>query len=235
MDYKNTIIIIPAYNEELNIRNLIIKLKEKYKDIFVLVVDDSLNNLTSEEFKKTNYVNSKMIYRGKKLGRGSAVREGMEYAVKNNFSTIIEMDGDFSHDPDEIEDMYKKFKKNNLDLLIGSRYLKDSKVINWPKNRIIFSFLANTLAKILFSFSYSDYTNGYRIYNFSLINKILSKKQISTGFLYLTETLSIAIKNKFKIDEYPTTFKNRTKGTSSVNFVGIFKSFIDIINIKIKS
>ena len=74
MDYKNTIIIIPAYNEELNIRNLIIRLKEKYKDIFVLVVDDSLSNLTLEEFKKTNYVNSKIIYRGKKLGRGSAVR-----------------------------------------------------------------------------------------------------------------------------------------------------------------
>ena len=65
MDYKNTIIIIPAYNEELNIRNLIIRLKEKYKDIFVLVVDDSLSNLTLEEFKKTNYVNSKIIYRGK--------------------------------------------------------------------------------------------------------------------------------------------------------------------------
>ncbi len=235
MNYKNTIIIIPVYNEELNIRNLIINLKKNYKDIFILVIDDSKNYLTVNEFKKINYSRTKIIHRGKKKGRGSAVREGMKYAVKKRFSSIIEMDGDFSHDPNEIKKMYKKFGINGLDLLIGSRYLKKSKIINWPKNRIIFSFCANILAKFLFKYSYSDYTNGYRIYKYKLIKKILSKKQISTGFLYLTETLSIAIKYKFKIGEYPTTFRDRTKGTSSVNLINILKSLMDIIIIKIKS
>ena len=234
MNYKKTVVIIPAFNEELNIKNLILSLAKSYKDIFILVLDDSKNKLTFNEFHKAKYKKSRIIYRGKKLGRGNAVRAGMKIALKKKFSTIVEMDGDFSHNPNQLKYMLKLFYKEKLDLLIGSRYLQKSKIINWPKNRIVFSFFANLLARFLFKFSYSDYTNGYRIYTNQLVKKIISYNQISVGFLYLTETLYIAIKNNFIIKESPITFKNRVKGNSSVTLYSIIKSFLDIILIKIK-
>ena len=176
MENKN-IIIIPTYNEELNLGNLMKKLKEIFPDFFILVIDDSPNDLTRQTFESYKNDKCKIISRNKKLGRGSAVRIGFEYAIKNNFTMIIEMDSDLSHDPFDMIHMIKKLKENNLDIVIGSRYLKKSKIINCEKKRIIFSNLGNFLARILFEFSVRDYTNGFRIYNSKFINKVIEYKQ----------------------------------------------------------
>ena len=169
-----------------------------------------------------------------KLGRGSAIRLGFEYAIKNDYSTIIEMDSDLSHDPKDLLNMVNKFKKENFDIIIGSRYLKESKIINWGKKRIVFSKLGNFLARFLFKYSIKDYTNGFRVYNNEVIKKVIQSKQINFGFIYLTEILIISIKNGFSISEVPITFVNRLKGKSSVNLKSIIESFLGLLILKIK-
>jgi len=232
---SRNIIIIPTYNEELNLGNLLEKLKSNFSDFFLLVIDDSPNDLTQKIFENHKNEKCKIICRNKKLGRGSGVRIGFEYAVKNDYSMIIEMDSDLSHDPIDLVNMIKEFQKDNCDIVIGSRYLKESKIVNWPKRRIIFSNLSNLLARFLFDFSIKDYTNGYRIYNNKFIKKVIEKDQINTGFIYLTEILVIAIKNGFKISECPITFVDRVKGQTSIKLRNIVESFLGILNIKLKN
>tara|TARA_B100000029_G_C17320839_1_gene868029 strand:- start:163 stop:876 length:714 start_codon:yes stop_codon:yes gene_type:complete len=229
------IIILPTYNEEDNLEKLIEIFKRDFPDFFLLVVDDSPNNLTKETFDKSNYQKSKIIVRGKKLGRGSAVRRGFEFAIENNCSLIVEMDTDFSHDPKDLKRIIQYFQQSDNDIVIGSRYLKDSKIVNWELQRRIFSRLANFLARLLFNFSIKDYTNGFRVYNYKTVKKITSYPLINSGFIYLTETLVIAFKNNFKCSELPITFVNRTRGQSSVNLKGVFDSFIGILKIKLNS
>ena len=227
------IIILPAYNEDSNIGEMMEILKSDFPDFRVLIIDDSPNDLTKNMYTKNEYENSQLIQRKKKLGRGSAVRHGFEYAVKNGYSTIVEMDVDLQHDPKELRILLEKFEKTNSDLVIGSRYLNESKIIEWGMRRIIFSRFANLFAKSLFRFPIKDYTNGYRVYSGRLIKKIIEFDQMNFDFLYLTETLIITFRNKFICSEVPITFVNRTRGQSSVNIKGILKSFFGILKLKI--
>ena len=122
-------IIIPAYKEADNIEKLIFSILKILKDPVIIIIDASPNKETHEKIKKFNSV--RYIYRGEKLGRGSAVIEGMKNIVnENEISKIIEMDADLSHDPSEILGNLKIFEEDNLDLLISSRYLKDSRITN---------------------------------------------------------------------------------------------------------
>ena len=232
---SRNIIIIPTYNEELNLGNLLEKLKNYFPDFFLLIIDDSSNDLTKKMFEQHKNEKCKIFCRNKKLGRGSAVRMGFEYAIQNNFSMIVEMDCDLSHDPSDLNYMIKKFEKDNSDILIGSRYLKESKIVNRSKTRIIFSNLGNLLARILFDYSIKDYTNGYRIYKSEFVKKVIEQHQINSGFIYLTEILIIALKNNFKISESPITFVERTKGKTSVRLINMFESLLGILNLKLKN
>lgn len=224
-------VIIPAYKETDNIKILIDKLNENLQDINIIIVDDSPDESMREIIKKYN--NLKYIYRGKKLGRGSAVLHGMKDAIENNnLDMIIEMDADLSHDPSELKKNLILFKKNNCDLLISSRYMKKSRIINWSIQRKIFSFLANKLAKFLLKVPITDYTNGYRVYSKKAVSHITQRcGNIGDGFIILSEILVELYYNNFKVLETDTIFKNRVRGESSVNLKEITNSLFGLIKI----
>ena len=229
---KNIGIIIPTFNEENNIVRLIKKIKVKYKDSLIVVVDDSYNkniwHLIRKNKLKVNY-----IYRGKKLGRGSAVIFGLKQLIKNKkIKVFVEMDADFSHDPAELPRNINYFYKNSLDLLIGSRYLKKSKIINWSLRRRIFSILANYLARKLLKIPIYDFTNGYRIYSKRSVKKIIKNcGKISGDFVVLSEILVEIYINNFKIREIKSTFVDRKRGESSISLKLMFVSFFELIKL----
>ena len=223
-------IIIPAYNESIEVYNLI-KLINKNLDIkHILIIDDTKNSKIKEissYFKNLIYIN-----RNKKKGRGNAIIRGVKILMKKNVDIIIEMDADFSHNPKEIRKNLELFKSKKIDLLISSRYLSKSKIINWPLKRKIFSRCANWLARILLNIKITDFTNGFRIYSkntFKIITKNCGK--IGDGFIVLSEIVYEIHRNNLKILETPTKFKNRIRGESSVNTKLIFDSLIGLINL----
>jgi len=231
----NVAIIVPAYNEE---RNLIKLVKEIKKNISatIIIVDDSTSNSSKKLFKKKKK-NLIYIYRGKKLGRGSAVIFGLKKALKiKKISHYIEMDADLSHKPSELKKNLSIFNKQKLDLLIASRYLKKSKIINWPLKRRIFSFLSNKLAKFLLRVNISDYTMGYRIYSRSATKHVVNNcGKIGDGFIVLSEILAELNSNNFSIADIETVFINREKGDSSVNLKLIYESLIGVFKIYFNS
>ena len=228
------LIIIPTYNEDKNIINLINDIELKYKKYKILIIDDSSNLLTKKLINKSEFRNLEYFKRNTKLGRGNAVRFGFNYAVKNLYEYVIEMDGDYSHDPNEIQHLVKKIISDKSDLVIGSRYLPKSQILGWPLKRRLFSILANYFARILFSFKITDYTNGFRIYNMKSINELTKYKIKNHGFIYLTETLVILQKKNFMITEYPVVFNNRKLGKSSLKFKEILNSLYGIFEIKFR-
>ena len=145
------------------------------------------------------------------------------------------MDADFSHDPAELKRNINFFFNNSLDLLIGSRYLKRSKIINWSLSRRIFSSLANFLARNLLQIPITDFTNGFRIYSKRSVKKIINNcGKIGDGFIILSEILVVLYLNNFKIDEIHSKFVNRVRGESSVGFKLVLQSFIGLIKLYLK-
>ena len=191
----------------------------KKKDIGKLIVNKNI---------KVKY-----FHRKKKSGRGSAIIYGLKEAFKNKKNKIfIEMDADFSHDPKELKKNIEIFKKKELDLLIASRYLTDSKIINWSFSRRIFSRLSNFLARNLLQIFLNDFTNGFRIYSKRSTKKIIQKcGNIGDGFIILSEIIVVLHNNHFKIEEVPSKFVNRKRGESSVNINLIFASLLGLLKL----
>ena len=142
------------------------------------------------------------------------------------------MDADFSHRPSELKKNIKLFKKNKSDLLIASRYLKKSKILNWSLYRKILSKFSNILAEIILQVNISDYTNGFRIYSNSSVNLIIKKcGRIGDGFIVLSEILIVINANNLRINETDSIFVNRVRGESSVNFRLIYQSLLGLLKL----
>tara|TARA_A100001015_G_C15025518_1_gene730276 strand:- start:1410 stop:2123 length:714 start_codon:yes stop_codon:yes gene_type:complete len=224
-------IIVPTYNEEDGIEKLILNVFKYVKDSEIFIVDDTNNRRIEQIIKK--FKNIYYFNRGKKQGRGSAVLFGISKALnKKKYDLFIEMDADLSHDPSEINNNLKKFNEENLDLLISSRYLKESKIVNWSLRRKIFSKFSNILAKYLLEVPVKDYTNGFRIYSVNASKFIIQNcGKVSGGFVMLSEILLKLHLNGFKIGETNTIFKNRTRGESSVTISEILNALIGIVKL----
>jgi len=215
-----------------NITILVKRILTSFPDAKIIIVDDSPreeNRLLQKHFQK--YKNTVSIYsRLKKDGRGSAVITGFKEALKNKtVDFFFEMDADLAHNPEEIINFLKK--RNKADLIIGSRYLPESKITAWPLKRLIMSKAINLFLRIWLGLSLSDYTNGFRMYNRKSLEFLSVVSLKEKGFISLSE---IAYKLKeagFKIAEVPISFRDREHGKSSAGIREHFNSLIGVTRI----
>ena len=235
---KKIFITIPAFREHKNIIQLCRKIHaintNSYK-FDILIVDDSDNLKTLNLIQNINLKKKISIKkRTKKMGRGSAILVGMKQftSSKNSNEIFVEMDADHSHSIKELIRNLDYFKINKLDLLISSRYLKKSKIINWPISRRLFSVLSNRLTRIVLGVPVSDYTNGYRIYSKRAVKHTVNNcGKIGDGFIMLSEILVQLYYRKFKVGEIHSIFTNRIRGESSVTFKEVKSSLLGLIKL----
>ena len=201
----------------------------------IVVVDDNSKDNTQQEVRnKINAYGNDKVYlftRTKKDGRGGAVWHGFKEMQKLNYDVFVEMDADFSHDP---QDLIKGIQLIGAQsgLIIGARY-PDGKIIGWPFKRRLLSRFANLLARVLISFSIHDFTNGYRIYTAETVRLIDEIGLKYKGFISLSEIIAICLVNKRKIEAFPITFRDRSKGQSSATLAEVIKSLIAIFDIAV--
>ena len=122
------LVILPTYNESKNIINIIDMLLKLDIDLDILVIDDNSPDNTAQIVKKYNSDKVFIEERAEKNGLGTAYVHGFNWALKNKYDKIIQMDADLSHDPKEVPDMFDLL--DNYDLVIGSRYNNGLRVIN---------------------------------------------------------------------------------------------------------
>jgi dolichol-phosphate mannosyltransferase len=214
-------IVLPTYNEAEIIRRIvkeIIKVCEKnFKNFEILVVDDNSPDGTAKEARKIKNEKVRVFVRNER-GLATAIKFGIK---KAKYNIVCVMDADGQHPPKYIPLLYKKLVESNADIVIASRFLKESRTY-YSRMRKIISLLGNSLISTLFpKIKSSDPLSGFFILKKSSIDleKIKGK-----GFKFLLELLA---KHELKIEEISFEFKKREKGKSKLNF----KEFLNFINL----
>ncbi len=230
-----TLVIIPTYNELNNIQKLLPEILGSYSELNLLVVDDNSPDGTAnfiEEYSK-NDSRVHLIKRTGKLGLGTAYVAGFNYALKNNYDAIIQMDADFSHDPKEIKNFLELIKI--YDIVIGSRYIYGVRVINWPIRRLLLSYFANLYTRIITGLPVKDGTGGYKCIRKEVIQSIDLDKIHSNGYSFQIEINFLAWKKKFKLTEMPIVFVDRVKGRSKMSKKIVYEAVFMVWKLRIKS
>ena len=222
------LLIIPTYNERENVALLLKTVFELQEGFHVLIIDDGSPDGTAEIVK-----NLFATYPGKlfleervgKLGLGTAYIHGFKWALDRGYRFIFEMDCDFSHDPKELDKLYRACKTGGADVAVGSRYVKGGKVENWPVLRVLISKGASVYTRLLTFMPIKDPTAGFVCYRNSVLEAINFDEISFVGYAFQIEMKFASWKLGFKIKEVPITFKDRTHGVSKMN-KGIVKEGI---------
>lgn len=225
-------VVIPTYNEALNISELLTELK-KY-DVSVVVVDDSSPDGTADIVAKHDNTNVHLLKRGKKQGLGKAYIDGFGYALEElGADVVIEMDGDLSHDPGDIPRLLDEINEG-FDFVIGSRHVKDGAIPHWGPHRRIISYVGNQLARIILGLRVSDCTSGYRAIKTTALRKILTEKINVKGYAFQMSLLYYAVLEDAKIKEIPIVFHRRKAGESKLGVADIAEFLAELIRLRIE-
>lgn len=228
-------VIIPSYNESQNIEALVTSILDLGLDNKVIIVDDNSPDGTGEiaDHLASKHPDVYVIHRDKKKGRGSACIAGFKYALSLDVNCILEMDADFSHDPKAIPQFLKKI--DGFDVVIGSRYLKESQIVDWGPYRPFFSHLANFYARLLLCIPITDCTNGYRCYTKKALSSIDFNQINSTGYIVLSEIAYQLYQKRARFGEVPITFVNRRRGLSNLTLKEIISAFVGVLRLRLKN
>ena len=218
MSPAKSIVIIPTYNEAEYLRRLIPQLLQL--PLHILIVDDASGDGSAEVARELTSGSGRVevLERPGKLGLGSAYRDGFAKALAAGYSIIIQMDADGSHRVEDLQQMLQQFSEHSeIDLLIGSRWVKGGAVENWPKRREILSRTANLYSRALLGLHIKDNTAGFRIYRAELLKKMNLSSVTSEGYAFQIEMTREAQRVKAKIVERPITFIEREIGVSKMS------------------
>jgi dolichol-phosphate mannosyltransferase len=221
------LVIIPTYNEKENIEKMIRKVFSLSEKFDILIVDDGSPDGTANIVKnlQTEFPENLHIEeRSGKLGLGTAYLHGFRWGLERGYAHLIEMDADFSHNPDDLVRLLDACK-NGADLAIGSRYVKGGKVANWDKKRLLLSYFASCYVRTILWIKIKDTTAGFKCYKAEVLKKINFDAVTFKGYAFQICMKYAAIKHNFKVVEVPITFIDREFGTSKMS-TSIFKEAI---------
>ena len=213
MNTNKIILIIPAYNESLNIVKTIKEI-EKYnksqkEKIDYIIINDGSKDNTKEilENNKFNHIN--LIHN---LGIGGAVQTGYKYALDNNYDIAIQFDGDGQHDVNYVDALVKEINKGN-NLVIGSRFIEEKSKFKSTKTRRMGIKLLSRTIKLCTGKKIYDTTSGFRAADRKVIEKF--SKDYPTEYPEPVSNVEL-IKKGYKISEVPVEMKERENGISSI-------------------
>ena len=222
---SDSIVIIPTYNEKDNVEKMSRTVLGLNKDFHILFIDDNSPDGTADIIRKLQEEFPNRIYleeRQGKLGLGTAYIHGFRWSIEQGYDFVFEMDCDFSHNPLDLERLYKACAEDGADVAVGSRYVKGGKVENWPINRILMSYFASVYVRMILCIGIKDTTAGFKCYRREVLEKINLDGVTFKGYAFQICMKYAALKHKFKITEVPITFIDRVYGESKMS-TGIFK------------
>lgn len=225
------LIIIPTYNEADNIAKLLQEILQLPNNFEILIIDDNSSDGTGDIVKALAKKNDRIsiIERPSKLGYATAVIEGFKYGINNSFDAVIQMDADFSHNPSYLPEFVNQSKHHQV--VIGSRYIKDGGVINWPLKRKMLSYCANIYVRLLTGIGIHDATSGYRCIHREVLENIDFNLIKSQGYAFLIENSFLFWKNKYRVKEISITFVERVKGSSKISKKIIIEAFFIVLRL----
>jgi dolichol-phosphate mannosyltransferase len=211
------LVVVPTYNEHLNIVKLVESIFRVVPELDILVVDDNSPDGTGDIADKLALSEPRLqvLHRKGKQGLGSAYVAGFKYALEKGYDYVFEMDADFSHNPKNLPLFIEK--AGAFDVVIGSRYVNGISVVNWPLRRLLLSIMANLYVRLILGLPLKDSTSGYKCFRTEVLKSIDLNKIKSDGYSFQIELNYRAHKSGFKLCEIPIIFIDRNTGISKMN------------------
>jgi len=214
---QKSLVIVPTYNERDNLPSLVKRIMAQPATVEMLVVDDNSPDGTgalADELAGQNPL-VHVLHRKEKDGLGRAYLAGFRWALERDYEFIFEMDGDFSHNPDDIPAFLRAGQ--GADLVLGSRYRNGIRVINWPLKRLMLSMGAGKYVRIVTGMPFSDPTGGYKCFRRHALRSIDLDAVRSNGYSFQIEMTHKIWRQGMTIAEVPIVFTDRFQGSSKMS------------------
>ncbi|WP_372665125.1 polyprenol monophosphomannose synthase [Amycolatopsis kentuckyensis] len=227
-EIEPVLVVIPTYNERENLGPILDRLHKVLPDVHVLVVDDGSPDGTGElaDERAAANENVHVLHRTEKAGLGAAYIAGFRWGLAREYNTIVEMDADGSHAPEDLPRLLDAV--GDADLAIGSRYVPGGAVVNWPLNRQILSRGANVYSQIALGMRTRDITAGFRAYRRPVLEKLALDEVNSHGYCFQIDLTIRTADAGFEIVEVPITFTEREIGESKMSGSIIREAFLRV-------
>jgi dolichol-phosphate mannosyltransferase len=212
-----TLVIIPTYNEHENLPLVVERVREFTPHPDLLVVDDNSPDGTGDlaDQLAARLTGIHVLHRAGKEGLGRAYCAGFAWALERRYEYILEMDGDFSHNPADIPKFVEAAA--HADLVLGSRYARGIRVINWPLGRLLLSLCAARYVQIITGMPFSDPTGGFKCFRRRALEAIDLGQIRSNGYSFQIEMTHRLWRQGMRIVEVPIIFTDRYQGTSKMS------------------
>ncbi len=214
---NKTLVVVPTYNERDNLLPLANRLLGLPVPVDLLVVDDNSPDGTGKlaDDLAAKHPSIHVLHRTEKSGLGRAYIAGFKWALERGYEYVFELDGDFSHNPDDIP-MFLEAAKS-ADLVLGSRYLNGIRIINWPLSRLMLSKSAAKYVRIITGMKITDPTGGYKCFTRRALQTINLQEINSNGYSFQIEMTHRLWRQGLKIVEVPIIFTERAQGHSKMS------------------
>ena len=212
------LVVIPTFNEADNLLRIVPLVLNQHPRIEVLVVDDNspdgTGDLADDLAEELDRVH--VLHRSDKKGLGRAYLEGFQWGLERGFALIIEMDADFSHDPDALPEFIEK--ASEFDVVLGSRYVGGRvTVINWPMSRLLISYFGSRYARVVTGLPVRDATGGFNCWRREVLEALDFDRIESNGYTFQIELKLRAWRRGFSLTEIPIIFAERDSGESKMS------------------
>jgi dolichol-phosphate mannosyltransferase len=218
------LVIVPTYNERENLPSLVERVLAQPVSFSVLVVDDNspdgTGRLADEIAASESCVH--VLHRSEKNGLGRAYCDGFKWALGRDYEFIFEMDGDFSHNPDDLPKFLAAAQE--ADLVLGSRYANGIRVINWPLRRLMLSLGAAKYVRVITGMPFSDPTGGFKCFRRRALLSVNLEAVRSNGYSFQIEMTHKIWRQGMKVAEVPIIFTDRFLGTSKMSRRIVFEA-----------
>ena len=214
---NKTLVVVPTYNERENLRPLAQRLLNLPAPVDLLVVDDNSPDGTGQiaDELAAQHPNIHVLHRTVKDGLGRAYIAGFQWALARDYEFVFELDGDFSHNPDDIPAFLKAAE--TADLVLGSRYSNGVRVVNWPLKRLILSRSAGVYVRLITGMTFSDPTGGYKCFRRRALQALNLEAVHSNGYSFQIELTHKLWRQGMTVVEVPIVFTDREHGQSKMS------------------
>jgi dolichol-phosphate mannosyltransferase len=214
---ERVLVVVPTYNERVNLPEIVPVILRQDPQIDVLVVDDNSPDGTGEIADQLAAAEPRVhvLHRTAKQGLGKAYLAGFSWALERDYAFVCETDADFSHDPKFLPALLAAAAE--ADLVIGSRYKAGVNVLNWPISRLLLSLGANLYARLITGLPLTDSTAGFKCFRRAVLEAIDFGRVRSNGYAFQIEMNYRAWRKGFRLAEVPIVFTDRMEGQSKMN------------------
>ncbi len=209
--------VVPTYNEALNLEPLIERMRRCQPEVDVLVVDDGSPDGTGDlaDALAAKDPDVTVLHRAVKEGLGAAYLDGFAVALRRGYDVIGEMDADGSHQPEQLQSLLDALP--DADLVIGSRWVPGGSVVNWPRHRELLSRGGNFYTRHLLGIRVRDATAGFRLFRRTTLERIGLEQVESAGYVFQADLAFRTLQAGLRVVEVPIEFIERERGDSKMS------------------